>query len=102
MLVLRRTQVRYQYKLKLNTRSVFIDNFLQRLINEIAEALELPTSAITPESDNASIEEWDSLGHISILSRLDLTFDNITERVPDLASAVSVAEIFQLLSNNGL
>jgi acyl carrier protein len=60
------------------------------LMKEIAEALELPESAITPESDNTTIEEWDSLGHISILSRLDL------------ASAVSVAEICQLLSNNGL
>lgn len=72
------------------------------LIKEIAEALELPESTITPESDNTTIEEWDSLGHISILSRLDLTFDNITERVPDLATAMSVAEICQLLSNNGL
>lgn len=72
------------------------------LIKEIAEALELSESAITPESDNTTIEEWDSLGHISILSRLDLSFDNITERVPDLASAVSVAEICKLLSDNGL
>ena len=75
---------------------------INTLMKEIAEALELPESAITPESDNTTIEEWDSLGHISILSRLDLCFDNITERLPDLASAVSVAEIFQLLSNNGL
>jgi hypothetical protein len=72
------------------------------LIKEIAEALELPESSITPESDNTTIEEWDSLGQISILARLDSSFDNITERIPDLASAVSVAEIFKLLSNNGL
>ena len=75
---------------------------IQRLINEIAAALELPESAVTADSDSTTIEEWDSLGHISILSRLDLTYDNITERVPDLASAISVAEICQLLSNSGL
>ena len=75
---------------------------IQRLINEIAAALELPESAVTADSDSTTIEERDSLGHISILSRLDLTYDNITERVPDLASATSVAEICRLLSNNGL
>jgi acyl carrier protein len=49
------------------------------LITEIASALEISESEITPESDSSMIEEWDSLGHISILARLDQTFDNITE-----------------------
>jgi hypothetical protein len=48
------------------------------------------------------IEEWDSLGHISILARLDQTFDNITETLPDLASALSVSEMHKLLTDGGL
>jgi hypothetical protein len=48
------------------------------------------------------IDEWDSLGQISILARLDLAYDDITEKVSDLASALSVAEIYKLLRAAGL
>ena len=75
---------------------------IEQLINEIAAALEIDVARVSPESDSTMIEEWDSLGQISILSRLDSAYDNITERVPDLASAVSVAEIFRLLKANGI
>ena len=75
---------------------------IEQLINEIAAALEIDVARFSPESDSTMIEEWDSLGQISILSRLDSAYDNITERVPDLASAVSVAEIFRLLKANGI
>jgi hypothetical protein len=75
---------------------------IEQLINEIAAALEIDVARVSPESDSTMIEEWDSLGQISILSRLDSAYDNITERVPDLASVVSVAEIFRLLKANGI
>ena len=75
---------------------------IQVLITEIALALEISESEITPESDSSMIEEWDSLGHISILARLDQTFDNITEKLPDLASALSVSEMHKLLTAGGL
>jgi hypothetical protein len=72
------------------------------LLAEIAAALEVEAGTVLPESQIGSIEEWDSLGHISILSRLDLVYDNITERVPDLASCTTVLEIHKLLEQNGL
>jgi hypothetical protein len=72
------------------------------LQKEIALALEVEFDQVLPDSQIGSIEEWDSLGHISILSRLDLVYDNITERVPDLASCTSVIEIHKLLEQNGL
>ena len=72
------------------------------LLTEIAAALEVEAGTVLPESQIGSIEEWDSLGHISILSRLDLVYDNITERVPDLASCTTVLEIHKLLEQNGL
>lgn len=68
----------------------------------IALALEVDEDQVLTESQIGSIEEWDSLGHISILSRLDLVYDNITERVPDLASCTTVVEIHKLLEQNGL
>jgi hypothetical protein len=75
---------------------------ITELLTEIAAALEVDVSTVLQESQIGSIEEWDSLGHISILSRLDLVYDNITERVPDLASCTSVIEIHKLLEQNGL
>ena len=68
----------------------------------IATALEVEEDQVLTESQIGSIEECDSLGHISILSRLDLAYDNITERVPDLASCTTVIEIHKLLEQNGL
>lgn len=75
---------------------------INELLIEIAAALEVDAGVVLPESQIGSIEEWDSLGHISILSRLDLVYDNITERVPDLASCTTVVEIHKLLEQNGL
>ena len=75
---------------------------INELLTEIAAALEVEAGTVLPESQIGSIEEWDSLGHISILSRLDLAYDNITERVPDLASCTTVIEIHKLLEQNGL
>lgn len=72
------------------------------LIKEIALALEVPEHQISIDSDSSSIEVWDSLGHISILARLDLVFENVTERIPDLASAMSVKEIHKLMNSAGL
>ena len=75
---------------------------INELLIEIAAALEVDAVVVLPESQIGSIEEWDSLGHISILSRLDLVYDNITERVPDLASCTTVLEMHKLLEQNGL
>jgi len=73
-----------------------------KLINEISLALEVPNDRINAETTSEMIDEWDSLGQISILARLDLAYNDITEKVPDLASALSVAEIYRLLSGAGL
>ena len=75
---------------------------IAELINEIALALEVPIDCFNAETTSEMIDEWDSLGQISILARLDLAYDDITEKVPDLASALSVAEIYKLLRAAGL
>ena len=73
-----------------------------KLINEISLALEVPNDRINAETTSEMIDEWDSLGQISILARLDLAYNDITEKAPDLASALSVSEIFRLLRDAGL
>ena len=68
------------------------------LLIGISDALEVEPSSITISTVSTEVEEWDSLGHIAIMSYLDKSFEEITERVPEFASATSVKEIFDLLS----
>ena len=70
------------------------------LLEGLAEALEVDAATLTLESKASDIEEWDSLGHISIMSFLDKSYGEITERVPDFASATSVREILALLNEH--
>lgn len=71
-----------------------------QIISEIAKALELDESLITIDTQSSDIEAWDSLGQISILVRLDEVFDEVSERIPDLAAAISVREIVELISRS--
>ena len=73
---------------------------IEQLITGIAEALEVESSTLNANSRSSDIEEWDSLGHISVMSYLDRTYNEITERVPDFASATSVLDILDLLNQN--
>lgn len=73
---------------------------IEQLIRGIAEALEVESSKLNANSRSSEIEEWDSLGHISVMSYLDRTYNEITERVPDFASATSVQDILDLLNQN--
>ena len=71
-----------------------------QIISEIAKALELDEALITIDTQSSDIEAWDSLGQISILVRLDEVFNNVSERVPDLAASISVREIVGLVSKS--
>lgn len=70
------------------------------LIAGIAESLEVDISSVSIDTVSSDLEEWDSLGHISIMSYLDKTYGDITERVPDFASATSVREVLELLKSH--
>ena len=72
----------------------------QEILNLICEALGSDRSEVTIDSTSNEIDEWDSLGHLSILQALDMKYNNITERVPELASVSSIKEIVDLVSIN--
>lgn len=72
-----------------------------QLLGEISAALEIDLSVLTLDSVSTDIEQWDSLGHITILARLDSLFENVTERYPELAEATSIAEILEVLKRDG-
>jgi hypothetical protein len=67
------------------------------LISVVVGALEITPEQITDETQASDIEEWDSLGHISILVALDEVVPGVLESVPELASANSISELRRLL-----
>lgn len=75
---------------------------MDRLISEIAQALELPAGSISESSSSDNVDMWDSLGHLSILARLDTLIDGVTDRIPELATALSVQDIRKLLDSHGV
>ena len=72
----------------------------EEIFNLISVALGANLSEISIETTSYDIDEWDSLGHLSILQELDLKYNDITERVPELASVSTVKEIVDLVSAN--
>lgn len=73
----------------------------EQLLVEIGAALEVDVGTLNIQTVNTDIEQWDSLGHISILARLDSLFANVTERFPELAEATTIMEILNVLKRDG-
>lgn len=73
----------------------------EQLLIEIGAALEVDVGTLSIQTVNSDIEQWDSLGHISILARLDSLFTNVTERYPELSEATSIIEIVGVLKRDG-
>lgn len=72
----------------------------EEVVKVICKALEVDSSEISIDSTSNDFAEWDSLGHLNLLNELDNNFNNITDRVPELASASSVKEIVDLVTSN--
>ena len=72
----------------------------QEILELISNALGSDLNEVTIESSSNDIDEWDSLGHLSILQELDIKYDNITERVPGFAAVSTVKEIIDLVIEN--
>ena len=73
-----------------------------RLFEIVAEALELEVENVSLDTSTENVEEWDSLGHITILSALDDETGGETSELPDLTQAVSVRELLEVLKANDM
>ena len=71
------------------------------LIALITDALDAE-DLITGESSMDSIPEWDSLGHLSILTSLDQATDGKASAISELGESSSVDAIFNILKNENL
>ena len=75
---------------------------LSELIEKVEGALELDAGSVSMESSSENIEDWDSLGHITILGMLDDATNGASAEIVDLTQATSMAEIVQIMTDNGL
>ena len=74
----------------------------KEVLEVIQKALGLDAKLITSESSVWNVNEWDSLGHLGILTFLDELFGGKIAGIKDMAKADSVRKILQILKNNSL
>ena len=75
---------------------------INELFTLIAESLDVEIDIINETSSSESIDEWDSLGHLSILSALDEVTNGKASEVEELAAALKIEDLTKILSNAGL
>ena len=72
---------------------------IKRVLPMISEALGYDVKDLSEDSSSANIPEWDSLGHLTILSELDKGLGDDYFESEELAGATSVKEIINALNN---
>ena len=72
------------------------------VISTIEIALELEKGSLNIDTRMGSIEQWDSLGHLTILSSLDVLFGGLIGPISNISEAQSVKDILNILIENKL
>ena len=70
------------------------------LLNMLCKALEIEEGSITLDDTVDTIEEWDSLGHLSILAALDLL--SIDTDKDEFRNFDTVAKLVELVRKEGI
>ena len=91
-------QLKYGYQLFNYLNQGFI--MQKELLNLIQQALEIDYD-INLSTKISDIEEWDSLGHLSVLSALSKSSNGESDDI-DLTSINEVKDIFELLNKNNI
>jgi acyl carrier protein len=72
------------------------------ICNVVAEALGMKSGSVGVDDGASTIEAWDSLGFLSILSALETRFGAKVAAIDDLASVKSVREVIDILKREGI
>ena len=70
------------------------------VIAAIEKALELKSGSLGDGTHIAEVENWDSLGQLSILVTLDKLFDGKLAEIQDMAQADSISKIMAVLKKH--
>ncbi len=70
----------------------------QRVQSLLAEAIQVPEQMVTPDMSFGDLPQWDSLGHMEIMLRLEEEF-GITIDTDRIAQLISIPEICRFLED---
>lgn len=68
----------------------------------VEDALGLNRGSVKIQDSSSTIQRWDSLGFLSILSALEERFGNKVADIDDLAGAKSIKEIINILKRESI
>ena len=75
------------------------DHLTERVRSLLADAIQVPVESVTPDLGFGDLPQWDSLGHMEVMLKLEETFG--VEIDTDLiATLISVPDICQFLEKN--
>tara|TARA_B100000035_G_C20553050_1_gene359129 strand:+ start:235 stop:474 length:240 start_codon:yes stop_codon:yes gene_type:complete len=72
------------------------------LLNIVSNSLDVPREKININSSSQNLEEWDSLGHLAILTAIDKATQGKASEIETLASSSSLFEIFEILKKHNI
>jgi acyl carrier protein len=72
----------------------------ERVQNLLVEALQVSPGMVTPELAFGDVPQWDSLGHMDIMLRLEEQF-GVDINGDTIAQLISVPEICRYIQENG-
>ena len=70
----------------------------QEIIEIVSEAIGVKKEDLSMESSMSDFAEWDSLGHLTILSSLDEKLGDKYQESEELSSANTVREIYDAIN----
>ena len=73
--------------------------YTKRVQMILAESIQVPKDMVSPDMAFGDLPQWDSLGHMEVMMRLEEEFG--IEITPDtIANLISIPEICAYLENN--
>ena len=66
----------------------------------LAEAIQVPVEMVTADLTFGDLPQWDSLGHMEIMVRLEEKF-GVEVNAETIAQLISIPEIVQYIERNG-
>tara|TARA_Y100001968_G_C18999364_1_gene545160 strand:+ start:321 stop:554 length:234 start_codon:yes stop_codon:yes gene_type:complete len=74
----------------------------ERLLKLFAQAVGVKEENISLETSTDSLQEWDSLGHLTFLSALDEETKGESSEISELTEAENLKEVNDILIKNNL
>lgn len=74
-------------------------NMTTRIQAVLAEALQIPAELVTPDLQFGDLPQWDSMGHMEVMMRLEEYF-GIEINADTIAALISIPAILQHIQEN--